>query len=78
MIQEERPLPGGLFFETWIGDDSMETIRGKIQKILEETVNLQLAAHNGSASLSDFADGVASLLLIHLLIPQIFLVNPYD
>ena len=59
MIQEERPLPGGLFFETWIGDDSMETIREKIQKILDETVNLQLAAHNGSASLSDFADGVA-------------------
>ena len=59
MIQKERPLPGGLFFETWIGDDSMETLREKIQKILEETVNLQLAAHNGSASLSDFADGVA-------------------
>ena len=37
----------------------METIREKIQKILEETVNLQLAAHNGRASLSDFADGVA-------------------
>ena len=37
----------------------MEPIKEKIQKILEETVNLQLAAHNGSASLSDFADGVA-------------------
>ena len=37
----------------------METIRKKIQKILDETVNTQLAAHNGSASLSDFADGVA-------------------
>ena len=37
----------------------MEEIRQKIQTILEETVNTQLAAHNGSASLSDFADGVA-------------------
>ena len=37
----------------------MEEIRKKIQTILEETVDTQLAAHNGSASLSDFADGVA-------------------
>ena len=37
----------------------MEPIKEKIQKILEETVNTQLAAHNGSVSLSALTDGVA-------------------
>ena len=37
----------------------MEHTEHKIQKILEETVNVQLAAHNGSATLSHLENGIA-------------------
>lgn len=39
--------------------DTGNNINEKIQKILDETVNGQLAAHGGSASLTEYEDGVA-------------------
>lgn len=39
--------------------DTKDNIRERIQKILDENVNAQLAAHGGSASLTEYEDGVA-------------------
>ena len=37
----------------------MGEIREKIQQILDEKINAQLALHNGSAELTDVTDGIA-------------------
>ena len=39
----------------------MTQLREKVQKILDEKINVQLAMHNGSAELTDITDGIAKV-----------------